>query len=1112
MPAARPVSHRRSKLFGPRATTPQYLKTRPFYSHRCDLDLFDAKRTNPNPKVGLEIVPVRFALVGLRGSTTMACRSESRSGAAGAKALDPTCASQVDMSVLGNSNWEIDILGKRAKPRRGYLASRLDRPTRSHNRGNELGGSVSLPSLIPSNDAHLLQHSASEVALRTTLDLLAADDLMPSPKVVRTLKQQYVGAALRRRPLRNRLKRLSKKNSEYATLLHSVARLKRINRDLKSTQENLESLTIFQEEEDGDVDEQGHSSFLTQGCIPDDGDVEQEEDIGPAPGTWEWQLLQMAEKKKRDQKIVADMKKAASKDSQGEEKDGGGDLDTITSVEVRRRPQRRRHQILLEQRLRMSGFSDLATMDSLPISPRDKDTAKSKSPHRLIKDTEGSLISVPVSTMRGLSSSSSSVAVSLSSKSFVLHPSETKTKSQRLGSSSFGHEGSGGTSYTLLTRRALNLKDDLKAAKGFLASHLGPELLESYNRDAARQRAWLTLVKVNHAFRVIVAAWKAKRLRRLLLLGQSRFAMKIQNSWRFFLERRFQQKMELNKRNAHMMRMLAFMVRCKWRTRTAARVRRFCSDYVDHTSRFGTAIRVYRFRIARVQLMIASFFTCKRARIVAMRRRWHACENKLSWNVASGVRSCFYYLARTREKEGALYRQRQLDAEDRLESERAKKRPKLRLSLFRVGKPPREAMFQLRVYQNKLPPKKLEALQTRVSEYKDRKDFLLLAERYNSSLNRIVRLTDTLSEFGDGEKGENTKNNADELSGEENVAVRPSRLQRRLSLSSISDAHLTSISAVSTIPVKGEIREGGGRVEVSPDQRHGQKSLRSSASTQSVLERRGSQDQRKRVVLQKIKKWRQREIAPKIKMSASMRRRMRARRKAAQAKENSNGVNYGDSSESTSDYSARKIPKEVVTVVLTFAIEQVRRIHHVYCKNKNVEDKKRVWGGIEDDEGDRESAKHQEITSFGYGDHDDVAVGKHADREDDRGEGGISVSGLRSALRRGTVALNDYTINQLQARFQQDEAARFPTFRLATTMNSERMQALMVLAGTSAASLSLLNAPAAAASFTKRDLSIRVMGQLRDLLSMFPGNFLQQLDHFKPENVHEWADRDVLLE
>ena len=1093
--------------------------------------------------------------------------SHASSGEARGTARNTTTSTRVDMSALGNSNWEIDILGKRAKPRRGYLASRLDQRRRvgmkalgakNSSRGGELGGSMSLPSLIPGGGAHLLQQSSSEVALRTTLDLLAAEDLMPSPKIVRTLKQRFVGAALKRRPSNNRLERLSQKNLEYATILHSVARLKGINRDLKSTQENLELLLIPQNVEDVDTAAAAgvdcRSSFLTQ-AIPEDGNVEfhekevhEKEDSGPAPGTWDWQLLQKAEKKKRDQKNVADMKKAAAKNRHVEE----GDEDVVglaaASAEAHqlhwRRPQRR-HQVLLENRLRKSGFSDLISKDSPPTLPRDDDAAKSKYPPTLVEDAGGSLISVPAlamhkhsssySTVTASSSSSSSFAASLSSKS-VMHntntthrdASTTLAKSRSLlGSSSFGHATSGGTSFALLTRRALDLKDDLKAAKGLLASHLGSELLESYNRDVARQRAWLTLVKGNQAFRVILSTWKSKRLKRLLLLGRSRFAVKIQNSWRTFLEYRFQEKLELNKRNAHMMRMLAFMVRCKWRTRTAARVRSFCTDYVDDTSRFGIAIRVYRWRIARVQRMIASFFACKSARIVAMRRRWHACENKLSWNVASGVRSCFYYLARTREKEGALYRQRQLDAEDRLESERAKKRPKLRLSLFRVGKPPREAMFQLRVYQNKLPLKKLEALQTRVSEYKERKDFLLLAQRYNSSLNRIVRLTDTLSEFDDGEGDKNTNNLAEATSGgddgDDEVAVRPSRLQRRLSLSVISDAQLTSLSAVSVEDGikrrgrgrggedRGGVGSGGGgegRGVESPlaKQRHEQKNLRASRTTKFVQKRRGSQDERKQVVLQKIKKWRQREIAPKINMSASMQRRMRARKKAARAKKKPNGIDYGESSESTSDYGARKIPKEVVTVVLTFAIEQVRRIHHVYCKNKNVDDKKDAWGGIDDDEDSDNS--HPEITAHGYGYHDDDGGGKHADAAAAAASGGISVSGLRSALRRGTVALNDFTIHHLQAKFKQDEAAKFPVFRLATTMNLERMQALMVLAGSSAASLSLLNAPAAAASFSKRDLSIMVMAKLRDLLNMFPGNFLQQLDNFKPENVHAWADKE----
>lgn len=993
--------------------------------------------------------------------------------------------SKIDGSALGNENWEIDILGKRAHPKAGYLESRIGRvhrkgdkdskldrairykTSKTTSRRSKLQGSVSLPNLIPMNNNLHLQET-SGIALQTTLDLLGSKDLVPSPKIIRSLQKNFVQNFVKRRGVKNRLESLSKERLKYSTILNCVAHMKGISRELNHVQHEIESLSISKDLEAipksqdsvSEMSSSNHgkrSSFLTQ-CIWEASDEMQDKnlegtnqcvDLDPAPGTWEWQKLQNL---KQNAKQTA---QAQIKDSREDLEDGAVERKKGSNI-VRERPQRR-HRKLLDHALLVSGFSDL-----VPSPGKDKISDNKLSDKRITGDvledvhtslSVGSLISVG-------SSRPSTIRRSLDRSQSLSH--------QQLCGATFGDK-------VLLTRSALNLRQDLEAATGLLASHLGPELRKSYNREVARQKAWIVLIKVRETFRIIHSTWRKIKLKKNFILSRNRFAQKIQSVWRAFVEIRIRKKMEANAQSHRHMWILGLMIRCKWRTRTAARVRKFCMDYIDNASRFGTAIRNYRFRIVRVQKMIWSSLSCKRARITALRRRWYLCEKVSSWNIASGVRLCFYHLAQTREREGALYRQRQVEAEKRLESERAKMRPKLRLSLFRVGKAPREAMFNLRVYQDKLSEKKLGALQAIVSDYTDRKELFLLAERYNASLNRVLKLSDTLSEIDAryaNAKDLECKNPSkyEDL----NKVDKPSRLKRRLSISSVHNLELT---------LKTDEKKYLPELSTSTSSYDNSRRLLEDKDTES--------EQKKQTVLRKIKKWRRKERAPKIRSTSAMRRRLRAKKGEANENNQSKNFNFGDSSESTSDYSARRIPKEVVTVVLRFAIEQIRKIHHRYCEIK----KSRELSV------DRDLGNSKLRGAWGYGiEHRNPPDADMTSNNSDA----MTFNGLKNALRSGTVALNEFTLAQLQKRFKQDEAAKFPILHLYSTMNESRMKALMVLAGACAASLSLLS-PSAAKKINRRDLSIKVMQKLHDLLGMFCGNFLEQLENFKPSNVQNWA-------
>ena len=89
-------------------------------------------------------------------------------------------------------NWEIDILGKRAFPRQGYLEHHLyssqSLPSISNNNNND--DDHLDPALLP-HDFDLSSVSISSVALSTARALVQSTTLLPSPMQCRKLKKQF---------------------------------------------------------------------------------------------------------------------------------------------------------------------------------------------------------------------------------------------------------------------------------------------------------------------------------------------------------------------------------------------------------------------------------------------------------------------------------------------------------------------------------------------------------------------------------------------------------------------------------------------------------------------------------------------------------------------------------------------------------------------------------------------------------------------------------------------------------------------------------------------------------------------------------------------------------
>ena len=62
-------------------------------------------------------------------------------------------------------------------------------------------------------------------------------------------------------------------------------------------------------------------------------------------------------------------------------------------------------------------------------------------------------------------------------------------------------------------------------------------------------------------------------------IGKNRQVAKIQKAWSVHRAYQFQQAILAKEENARLMRVLALVVRCRWRAKNAKKIRNFCIDY-----------------------------------------------------------------------------------------------------------------------------------------------------------------------------------------------------------------------------------------------------------------------------------------------------------------------------------------------------------------------------------------------------------------------------------------------------------------------------------------------------------------------------------------------------
>ena len=76
----------------------------------------------------------------------------------------------------------------------------------------------------------------------------------------------------------------------------------------------------------------------------------------------------------------------------------------------------------------------------------------------------------------------------------------------------------------------------------------------------------------------------------IFYIGKNRQVAKIQKAWSVHRAYQFQQAILAKEENARLMRVLALVVRCRWRAKNAKKIRNFCIDYSTVCSKLNSKI------------------------------------------------------------------------------------------------------------------------------------------------------------------------------------------------------------------------------------------------------------------------------------------------------------------------------------------------------------------------------------------------------------------------------------------------------------------------------------------------------------------------------------------
>jgi hypothetical protein len=607
----------------------------------------------------------------------------------------------------------------------------------------------------------------------------------------------------------------------------------------------------------------------------------------------------------------------------------------------------------------------------------------------------------------------------------------------------------------MLKRETYHLEKELEANKSLLSHHLHSHLTSAHQGNTHKCQTWYTLIKLACITSSIISKYEKKLSRIILLSSKNKQAVKIQKTWKKYRIGQIKSALAKQKNSELLMKKLGFFLRCRWRTRYASLVRSFCRDF-DTLGRFGKAIRLYRWKIIRVQKMYRNFLICKNARVTVLSKKWNLVEKKNSWKMATSIKSIFYYLAHTSKEEKLELEKRKLLREKEYEEYLSNLRPRINEKYFKIGKLPREAQYKLRVYRKTMSETEINKLEKIVNDYHDSYALNSLVKHYNTSLNKICRLSDTLEKMNNHTEKEKSLMNEEkneEIDWQDGTNVKSS-LRKHMSMKYIN----TKI-----------------------DQTKKNENVESSIV-------------KNKIILKNIVKWRQQELRPNVKMTKSQKNRLLKVELKKKEMDPS-------TTEPTSNYGIRKIPNSVKIIAIKYAIEQIRRIHHQH--DKNIQKKNSSSGLYNLDfyfDNPENNKKDEEDEDDGYYTHTKMMNGNNNDDQL------FNVNDLKSSLKND--AMDETTIKKLKKNWVNSQVRKYPVYKMLTNLTFERMQCLMIVAGVAAASCSLL--------FTKKqkddvqmtnNLIIRVRNKIQKILKLSKkNNFFKQLNYFEVNNIKIWSD------
>ena len=171
----------------------------------------------------------------------------------------------------------------------------------------------------------------------------------------------------------------------------------------------------------------------------------------------------------------------------------------------------------------------------------------------------------------------------------------------------------------ILTKKSSHLQKELASTKSLLSHHLHTHLTSAHQGNEYRSRMWFTVICLSTQFAAMQTKYKIKKNAKVVMANQHAQALRIQKSWSAYRYFVFRQKVK-EKENSRLMICLGVMLRCRIRRNYAQRVRSFCTDF-GSMSRFGKAVRMYRWKICRVQKMYKVFCCNKDARVKVLKKK-----------------------------------------------------------------------------------------------------------------------------------------------------------------------------------------------------------------------------------------------------------------------------------------------------------------------------------------------------------------------------------------------------------------------------------------------------------------------------------------------------------